>query len=104
MKSGYLFFQLGQQPLGQHVEVGAPCNGGLCEEERPKHTVVGYGAENVYFRRILSTLQYGTQVFHTPKSQIMPTDFATHVKCGFVSEHESTWNHPPPAVLANPRF
>jgi hypothetical protein len=30
----YLFFQLGQQPLGQYVEVGAPSNGGLREEER----------------------------------------------------------------------
>jgi hypothetical protein len=46
---GYLFFQLGQQPLGQHVDVGAPYNGGLREGERPKHTAVGYGAENVTF-------------------------------------------------------
>jgi hypothetical protein len=56
----YLFFQLGQQPLGQHVEVGAPCNGGLHEEERPTHTAIGYGAENVYLRRILFMLQCGT--------------------------------------------
>jgi hypothetical protein len=85
----YLFFQLGQQPLGQHVEVGAPCNGGLREEERPKHTAVGYGAENVSLRRILFMLQCGTRVFRKSKSQIMPSDFATHVKCGLVSEHKS---------------
>jgi hypothetical protein len=34
-------------------------------------------------------LHCGTWVFHTPKSQVMPIDFATQVKCGFVSEHGS---------------
>jgi hypothetical protein len=86
---GYLFFQLGQQPLRQHVVIGAPCNGGLGEEERPKHTAVGYGKENIYLQRIPFMLQCGMWVFHNPKSQIMPTNFATQVKCGFVSEHES---------------
>jgi hypothetical protein len=32
-------------------------------------------------------LQCGTRVFRTPKSQIMPIDFATQVKGGFGSEH-----------------
>jgi hypothetical protein len=73
----YLFFQLGQQPLEQHVEVGAPCNGGLREEERLTHTAVGYGSENVYLQRIPFMLQCGTRVFRTPKSQIMAIDFAT---------------------------
>jgi hypothetical protein len=84
---GY-FFQVVQLPLGQHVEVGAPCNDGLREEERPKHTAVGYGAESVYLWRIPFMLQCGTRVFRTPKSQIMPIDFATQVKGGFSTEQE----------------
>jgi hypothetical protein len=49
----------------------------VSEKKKGPNTAVGYGAEKVYLPRMSFMLQCGTRVFPTPKSQIIPIDFAT---------------------------